>query len=185
MDADAQSDQSNTSHQDAHNMVNSKEAAAFETEPLQTESLTPQYQPGETPHPEIALHSCKYCTSIIIDMRKESADGPVRESDAVRWKHLRGSQHTGFTSTQGAQAARDGCELFASLVRGSYFVALDSNAERPIHVEFSIRQHDRSIISLHEYVNGRAGVMLLAQFELYPVPSKPFPVKSRQIRCNC
>lgn len=166
MNADEQNDHSGTCRQDAQSVVSLKEpaVAAFETEAQQTEPLTLQHQLNETRHPEVALHSCKYCAGIIIDMRKEKAGGLPRE---------RGSQYTGFTSIQGAQAARDGCELFKSLAQGSYFVSLDSNADRPIHFDFSIKRHDRSMVRIQEHVNGRAGVRLLAEFELYSVPGKP------------
>lgn len=148
------------------------------------EFLMLEHQLNEAEHPEVALHSCRYCASIIIDMRKEAGDSLVSAKDPdtgdkriVGWELANSKPDIGFTSAQATMAAGDGCALFASLTRGLSFHPSGSGEENPIQAQFSIHREDRATVTMYEHDLARetasiSVTSILGEFELYAIPGK-------------
>jgi len=139
---------------------------------LQPESYVLEHQLNELKHPEVALHSCRHCASIVIDARLLNEG---RGLD-VSWERGEEMKYPGVTSGWGTAAARDGCTFFVSLAQGLFYNRMSTDSDSPIQSVLSCRDSQVKIeILQRNLTRGSDKVVVterLGRFELYTIPGK-------------
>ncbi|KAK4185212.1 heterokaryon incompatibility protein-domain-containing protein [Podospora australis] len=145
--------------------------APTQPEELLDDSLTTLHLQEVESRPETAVHSCHYCSSIFLDLRRKQASHTTRRdrtgSGEKGWRTS--EKKLDLNVEQATAAAEDGCNFYATLVRldGGPSKGLNNEhfgmAQGRIPYQITMQQ-DACVFS----PGRRAGEFL--DFVLYPVP---------------